>query len=164
MILPTGNHDLTPERLKICDKDGDYWKLGQGGFGTVSGHLGPGAHCWAQAFGSESRSHAKYAEKAVCKQVLQVKSMCWPFTAGHWPWDQMAGLPQVYKALLDSSEPVAVKFLNPSDVAIGNSVSSREKFESEIQLMRLCWHENIVTFIGACVQQVCMHRAKPAFI
>lgn len=59
---------------------------------------------------------------------------------------------QVYKALLDDVEPVAVKFLNPSD--LGSTASSKEKFQSEIQLLRLCMHDNIVACIGACVRPV----------
>ncbi|KAK9794669.1 hypothetical protein WJX73_004931 [Symbiochloris irregularis] len=82
--------NVDPERLTLCEKDGQYHKLGQGGFGTV------------------------------------------------------------YKALLDHEEAVAVKFLNPSDFA--STASNREKFEQEIQLMRLCMHDNVVACIGACVR------------
>lgn len=54
--------------------------------------------------------------------------------------------------MLEDKQAVAVKFLHPTDVA--STASHREKFESEIKIMRLCAHESIVACIGACVRPV----------
>ena len=58
----------------------------------------------------------------------------------------------MYKAVLDDSQTVAVKFMNPSDV--GSHASNRERFEAEIQIMQLCQHENVVACLGAWIQPV----------
>ena len=54
--------------------------------------------------------------------------------------------------MLDDSEPVAVKFLNPADV--GTIEAHRNQFEAEIRIMRLCKHTNVVSCIGAWIQPV----------
>ena len=58
----------------------------------------------------------------------------------------------MYRATLDGELTVAVKFLNPSDV--GTHEINRQKFESEIQIMRLCRHENIIGCLGSYIKQV----------
>lgn len=72
---------------------------------------------------------------------------------------------QVYKAVLDSEQIVAVKFLNPASV--GMLDASRDSFEAEISIMRFCKHDNIVSCLGAYIDQnliycVCeyMHRGN----
>ena len=57
---------------------------------------------------------------------------------------------QVYKAVLDNNQEVAVKFFNPEQVA-GSLAASRE---SEIQIMRMCNHTAIVGLHGCWVRQV----------
>ena len=60
---------------------------------------------------------------------------------------------QVYKAKLDGSEEVAVKFFNPAEIS-GSLSSHRRRFEEEIQIMRMCQHPNIVGFLGCWVMSV----------
>lgn len=52
---------------------------------------------------------------------------------------------------------MAVKFLNPSDV--GTQEINRLKFESEIQIMRLCRHANIISCLGAYITQARAHAS-----
>lgn len=58
----------------------------------------------------------------------------------------------MYKAVLDSEQIVAVKFLNPASV--GMLDASRDSFEAEISIMRFCKHDNIVSCLGAYIDQV----------
>ena len=70
---------------------------------------------------------------------------------------------QVFKAILDGSEEVAVKFLNPRDVSnAGALAAKRANFESEIQIMRLCKHENVVACLGSYVDKVCQQEIETA--
>ncbi|KAK9796338.1 hypothetical protein WJX73_009316 [Symbiochloris irregularis] len=59
-------------------------------------------------------------------------------------------LGQVYKARLDDTTEVAIKFLNPAELS-GSIAAQRRKFEEEIQIMRMCEHPNIVGFLGCWV-------------
>ena len=56
----------------------------------------------------------------------------------------MARAAQVYKGLLDGVQTVAVKRLTDQ------SPRQQERFAQEIQLLRSCRAENIVSFLGAC--------------
>ena len=58
---------------------------------------------------------------------------------------------QVYKALLDAEEVVAIKFLNPTE--INTQAVNRERFKSEIQIMQLCQHKNVIGCIGAWIDE-----------
>lgn len=60
---------------------------------------------------------------------------------------------QVFKALLDNNEEVAIKFLNPSDVGVQEA--QRDRFKMEIQIARLCCHEYVVRCLGAYADKVC---------
>lgn len=59
--------------------------------------------------------------------------------------------PQVYKAVLDTVNHVAVKFLNPERA---NSTSAMKAFGVEIDILRACRNVHVVSFVGAWACQV----------
>lgn len=62
---------------------------------------------------------------------------------------------QVYKCLLDDAKIVAIKVLQADgDLPTGISEAQLAQFECEINIMRACRFDNIVDFLGACVQPV----------
>ncbi|KAK9809494.1 hypothetical protein WJX73_004499 [Symbiochloris irregularis] len=54
---------------------------------------------------------------------------------------------KVFKALLNKTQEVAIKFLNPS--AVGSHDINRKRFEDEIRIMLLCDHTNVIACHGA---------------
>lgn len=65
----------------------------------------------------------------------------------------------MFKGKLDEVNDVAIKFLNPD---IADKTSSIYQFSREIDIMRACRAVNIVSFMGAWVQQVCIIAFKLA--
>ena len=59
---------------------------------------------------------------------------------------------QVYRAVLDGVQEVAVKFLNRDDVS--NIASNRKKFKTEIDIMLAARDPNIVSCKGAFLSKV----------
>ena len=59
---------------------------------------------------------------------------------------------QVYAAVLDGYENVAVKFVPPN--AMANAAQQGVNVQSEISIMRACRHDNIVGFLGAWLDEV----------
>ena len=55
---------------------------------------------------------------------------------------------QVFKAELDKVKTVAVKFHS------GQDLPTMKQFAVEVDIMRACRDDNIVTFLGAWLQQV----------
>lgn len=68
---------------------------------------------------------------------------------------------QVYKAKLDGKFEVAVKFLNPAEAG-GFRASHRRKFEEEISIMRMCQHDNVISFLGCWATEVNTQRQQAA--
>ncbi|KAK9804146.1 hypothetical protein WJX73_004986 [Symbiochloris irregularis] len=62
---------------------------------------------------------------------------------------------QVFQGRLDQSDDVAIKFLNPDTVKANKS--HRENFESEVRIMLLCQHTNVVAFMGAFIADDLMY-------
>lgn len=54
---------------------------------------------------------------------------------------------QVYKAVLDHDQVVAIKFLSPM---MKGSAHANAHFSNEVDIMRQSCHNNIVHFVGAC--------------
>ncbi len=52
---------------------------------------------------------------------------------------------------MDGEHEVAIKFLNPAEAG---TLASRERFEAEIHIMRLCNHANVVSSLGAWSDRV----------
>lgn len=60
----------------------------------------------------------------------------------------------MFKAILDDQQVVAVKFLNPKEVnpkQVKDATKHRDKFESEVAIMQLCKHHNVVACLGAWI-------------
>ena len=68
---------------------------------------------------------------------------------------------QVYKAMLDGSAEVAVKFLKADRSTSGPESISR-RFEKEVSILRACTSSHIVSFIGAWTHQVGSLLTLPA--
>ena len=60
---------------------------------------------------------------------------------------------QVYKAQLDGVDEVAIKLLKPETAA---DDSSARQFLAEIDVLRACRNQHVVTFLGAWAQKVCV--------
>lgn len=58
----------------------------------------------------------------------------------------------MFKATLDSSLEVAVKFLDPNELEF--TEASRVNFKAEIQIMQLCKDPHVVACLGAWVDKV----------
>ena len=61
------------------------------------------------------------------------------------------GFGTVFKAVLDDIQPVALKVLNLDSNDGGPSRSQLAKFEEEINVMRACHFQNVVSFLGSWV-------------
>lgn len=77
--------------------------------------------------------------------LMQVHEVC------GGPHVTLCGM-QVFQAKLDLADDVAIKFLNPSSVR-GNKLH-QEKFESEVRIMLLCQHTNVIACMGAFITEV----------
>ncbi|KAK9789943.1 hypothetical protein WJX73_007087 [Symbiochloris irregularis] len=56
---------------------------------------------------------------------------------------------QVFQGMLDHTDDVAIKFLNPDTIKANKA--HRERFESEVRIMLLCQHTNVIACMGAFI-------------